>query len=208
MVWPAVAAAVGGAAVTGAFNAREARKDRDFQEKMSRTQYQRAAADLEAAGLNRVLALGSPAAQPAGAKASMDNPRIAESGIAAASAKQAIAQGKAQEELLKAQTAETLERTRLTAAEAAKAEVTRGMYEELGPTAERAFEAIGSGVRSVTDPDALRRATEGIVTGARNVRDRIIENHPAGLLWRIGKEKFENARDYFRSRNRRRQDND
>lgn len=51
-----------------------AREQMAFQERMASTQYQRAAKDLEAAGLNRILALGSPAAAPQGARAQMENP--------------------------------------------------------------------------------------------------------------------------------------
>jgi len=56
-------------------NLQIARENRQWQERMSNTAYQRSTRDLEAAGLNRILALGSPSSTPSGNTAVMQNER-------------------------------------------------------------------------------------------------------------------------------------
>ena len=86
MGWMAPLAAVAGDIIGGMFadkgqaaanrtNLRIAKENRDFQERMSSTAYQRATQDLEAAGLNRIIALGSPSSSPSGAMLPVQNER-------------------------------------------------------------------------------------------------------------------------------------
>lgn len=65
-----MAAVNSAAAQTNAFNASEAEKNRQWQEYMSNTSHRREMADLEAAGLNPILAARQGASTPSGSSAS------------------------------------------------------------------------------------------------------------------------------------------
>jgi len=89
-----------------------AREQMAFQERMSNTANQRAAKDLEAAGLNRILAFGKPATTPGGAQANLAVPTAKkEAALAAASTALQIRRANAEIENINAGTQKTLAET-------------------------------------------------------------------------------------------------
>lgn len=72
MIWPALIGGVS-AVLTNIANAREASKNRRFQERMANTSHQREVADLRAAGLNPILSANRGAPVPGGDRAQLED---------------------------------------------------------------------------------------------------------------------------------------
>lgn len=138
----------------------EAQLNRDFQAEQSATAMQRAARDAEAAGLNRVLALGNPASSPSGSMpsgsaASISNPQIGKGSIASmisvATALQQMQQTEAQTRLL-------TEQSRLTGAEADVQEVFKKWADVFGPDVQKLFENLRGGAAKGDIPEIIKGA--------------------------------------------------
>lgn len=123
-------------------SSKEAKRNRAFQAYMANTQYQRAAKDMDKAGLNRILALGSPAAAPSGA--GFTAPRVDIAPVEAAAAKQAMELSRNQQSLVQAQ-------ARIARAEAGKAEFEKYVYEAFKPEVQALVDGFRNSVTGGKD---------------------------------------------------------
>lgn len=158
---PAVAAgliAAGSTVISNIWNAREASKNRAFQERMSSTSHQREVKDLRAAGINPMIRSMGGASTPSGDRAEMRDP----GGPALSTALQA--------KLVSAQTDRETASAELLRAQAADLfhTASAGRYRQISATANLAEFDLEQ--RRALLPDILARAKEEVRLTANSAR--------------------------------------
>lgn len=166
-------AAFGGNVMNSGLAAYENEKNRDYNRAMSSTSYRRAAADLAGAGLNRVLALGSPSS--GSAPGMMSYPDFAGTQVHASSARSVNSLQRAQESAAVEQAALLREQQAATRASADKTRSEKLLVDEqiLNQPVLRALQVAQTGTEG-RRPNLVSaqtaQATSGAALNAQNTR--------------------------------------
>lgn len=186
------------------YNSIEAQKNRDFQERMSNTAYQRSMADMRAAGLNPILAYKQGGAStPSGATASVDFENAMESlGHGVSSAAQ-LGRRTAELQQLKAQTANTVSQAELNKAneDLAKLSAVKTQQETATSAAQQANINAQTAytVEQMSNPEMARRLMAAQAHSARTQGDLNIEQTRNPVPYaRLGGTLFEGVQKYIR----------
>jgi len=158
-------------------NLQIAREQMDFQERMSNTAYQRAAKDLDAAGLNRILALGNSASTPSGALATMQNEKapLAKGVSMAAHSAMSLAKGAAEIDNIKTTTKNTQGITELNA--------TKNLIAKHGEQVASIASTIIQTLKHMTGnrtPEELAKQGTALLNQARGALTDILEQTTSG----------------------------
>lgn len=209
MVAPALlgaAKAIGPAVIGGLFglsgakssarlSQRQAREQMRFQERMSNTAFQRAASDLEASGLNRILALGNPASTPGGAMGAV--PDFGQAMVAGAQAADSLRTAAGQRKLMQDQGLNQVASAKAANASAAASEsqvgVNAARARELNARATLAEKAAGMADKSESGwkglKDLLDTLSRRAAEGANSAKGWIQEKQDEAQRLREGRER-------------------
>lgn len=167
-----------GGVVGGLQSQRQAREQMRFQADMSNTAYQRAAKDLEAAGLNRILALGSPATTPAGAMGSVpDYGSLMSGGLSAGAG---VSQTARQLDVMSAQIDKLVAETSMVGTKEMQELEKTKIWQQIGPIIARAGNDANTLLEFLRDPTIY----ETLVGFARQTAQKHLETLN-GLLMEI-----------------------